>query len=185
LPSIHDLETWAPLLGVTLANDAAGLTAPGAYVAGHVGRRMSGFFSSTGKHLPPFGAVADKLGLHPVTLVQDALEALADAAMDSISYVAEFSPDGRVKLHLITLGPAVESGVNSIGLGSLVLVEGAIPEPWLRTPDPRPRAKPHASVDLDLLERMLHERFPDAIGATDEEITATESRLGLTLPDEL
>ena len=93
MPAIHDLEAWAPLLGVTLANDADGLTAPGSYGAGHVGRRASGFFSSTGKHLPPLAGVADKLGFHPVTLVQDAL---AGAGMDSISYVAQFSPDGRL-----------------------------------------------------------------------------------------
>jgi cell wall assembly regulator SMI1 len=105
--------------------------------------------------------------------------------MDRVSYVVQFSPDGWVELHLITLGPAVEVIAGGIGLGSLVLVEGAVPEPWRRTPDPRPRAKPHASVDLELLERTLRERFPHAIGATDEEIAATESRLGLTLPDEL
>jgi len=187
LPAIHDLVTWAPLLGLMWAGDADGLTSPGVYVAGQVDRRGGFGFSSSHGQLPPLSggaiqAVAGVLGFHPTALIRDAL---TDAGLDSTSYMAQFSPDGSVKLHLITFGPAVEDIAGGIGLGSLVLVEGAVPEPWRRTPAPRPRAKPHASVDLELLERTLRERFPDAIGATDEEITASESRLGLALPDEL
>jgi hypothetical protein len=103
------------------------LGSPGTYVAGHVDRRgLSSFSSSTGHLLPPLSAVGDVFGFHPTASIRDAL---TDAGMDSISYVAQFSPDGRVKLHLITLGPAVEITADLIGLGSLVLVEGAIPEP--------------------------------------------------------
>ena len=40
-------------------------------------------------------------------------------------------------------------------------------------------------MNLALLERTLHERLSDAIGATEAEIAAAGSRLGLTLPDEL
>ncbi|WP_079250916.1 SMI1/KNR4 family protein [Streptomyces amritsarensis] len=42
-----------------------------------------------------------------------------------------------------------------------------------------------ADEDLELLERTLRERLPDAIGATEGEITAVEARLGMPLSDEL
>ncbi|MFC5144625.1 SMI1/KNR4 family protein [Streptomyces aureoversilis] len=67
----------------------------------------------------------------------------------------------------------------------LVLVEGSVPEPWRRLPDPTPEAAPAPSADLELLERTLRGRLPDSIGATDEEVAAAEARLGVTLPDEL
>ena len=185
--AIDDLVTWAPLLGVMWADDAGGLRSPGAYVAGHVEQRGGFGFSTPPGQRPPLSegaiwAVAGPLGLDPIAVIRDAL---TGAGMDRISYVAQFWPGGRVELHLITFGPAVEVTAGGIELGSLVLVEAAVPEPWRRTPAPQPRARPHASVDLDLLERTLRERFPEAIGATADEIAVTESRLGLPLPAEL
>lgn len=38
---------------------------------------------------------------------------------------------------------------------------------------------------MELLERTLRERLPDAVGATEQEITAAEARLGVTFSDEL
>jgi cell wall assembly regulator SMI1 len=110
--------------------------------------------------------------------------ALAEAGADGISFTAEISPTGRTVLYLLTLGPAVEAGIGSYP-GSLLLVEGAVPEPWRRLPEPTPGAVPASSADPALLERTLRERIPDAIGASEEEIAAAEARLGVTLPDEL
>ena len=69
--------------------------------------------------------------------------------------------------------------------GSLILVEGSVPEPWRRLPEPVPGARPARPVDLALLERTLRERLPGAIGATEAEIAAAEARLGVALPAEL
>ncbi|MGW8886306.1 hypothetical protein [Streptomyces sp. NPDC055749] len=38
---------------------------------------------------------------------------------------------------------------------------------------------------MELLEPTLGERMPNAIGATGNEIAASESRLGITQPEEL
>jgi cell wall assembly regulator SMI1 len=185
-PSIRDFETWAPLLALLWAGDQEGLASPGGYVAGHVGRRGFGWGVPPGQRLPLSGGalpvIAAQIGFDPMAWVQ---EALADAGMDGISFVVEFSKGGRAVLDLLEFGPAVEVIAGGIGLGSLVLVEGAVPEPWRRLPVPVRRARPAASVALALLERTLRERLPDAIGATEAEIAAAESRLDLTLPDEL
>ncbi|MFL6054654.1 MAG: SMI1/KNR4 family protein [Actinoallomurus sp.] len=116
-----------------------------------------------------------------VELVQ---RALAEAGADNISFVAEISPTGRTVLYLLTLGAAVEAGLGSYP-GSLLLVEGAVPEPWRRRPDPTPGAVPASSADPALLERTLRERISGVTGATEEEIAAAEARLGVALPDEL
>lgn len=191
--AIDDPTTWLPLLGFLWENDADSLGFPGAYIVGRVDR-FGGFgFSASpgGSALPSrsaFLAVAHGLGPDPIALIRGAL---TDAGMDGISYVAHFSPDGRVELHLLSLPnghPDTGNGITGNGiyaLGPLVLVEGAVPEPWRRAPAPQPGARPHESMDLGLLERMLRERFPGGTGATDEEIAAAESRLGIPLPDEL
>jgi cell wall assembly regulator SMI1 len=88
-------------------------------------------------------------------------------------------------LYLLSLGPAAEPGIGSVYPGCLILVEGSVPEPWRRLPDPVPGARAARSVDLALLERTLRERLPGAIGATDAEIAAAEARLGAALPAEL
>src|SRR5258708_39924789 len=84
-------------------------------------------------------AVAEQTGIDPIALVR---EALADAGMNYISFVVEFPGGGRVVLHLIELGPAVEVTAGGIGLGSLALVEGGLPGLWRPQPPPAPRPQP-------------------------------------------
>jgi cell wall assembly regulator SMI1 len=48
-----------------------------------------------------------------------------------------------------------------------------------------PGATPAPTADPELLERTLRERLPDAIGATEAEITEAETRLGVALPEDL
>ncbi|MEV0344187.1 SMI1/KNR4 family protein [Nonomuraea sp. NPDC050680] len=110
--------------------------------------------------------------------------ALADVGADGISFAAEISPSGRTVLYLLNPSPAVETG-NGPHPGSLILVQGSVPEPWRRLPDSVPGTVPAPSMDLALLERTLRERLPGATGATEAEIAATEARLGVALPDEL
>jgi cell wall assembly regulator SMI1 len=186
VPSVRNFETWAPLLAVMWAIDPDGLASPGTYVAGHVDARGGWGYSSPAQLHQRLAnmvrALAARTGIDPVGLVQDALK---EAAMARISFVVNFFRGGRIVLHLLDFGPAVEVTADGIGLGSLVLVEGALPELWRRQPAPSPRARPAASADPELLERTLRERFPGALGATETEIAAAEARLGLSFPEEL
>ena len=189
MPSIRDFETWMPLLAVM--GGAGGFASPGSYLAGEVDARGGyGWTTPPGQqHLPVenlsvgiIRAVAARTGLDPIALVKDALQ---EAAMARVSFVVSFFTGGRVVLHLFEFGPAVEVVAGGIGLGSLVLVEGAVPELWRRRPSPAPRARPAATADPELLERTLRERLPGAVGATEAEIAAAEARLGILLPEEL
>lgn len=99
------------------------------------------------------------------------VEALKEAGSGGISFVVEAaSPPGRVRLHLIEPSPSVEPGVATAHPGTLLLVDGARPEPVRRLPEPVP--------DVDLLRRTLRERLPDAVGASEDELAAAEARLG-------
>ncbi|MFE4692700.1 SMI1/KNR4 family protein [Streptomyces sp. NPDC056749] len=118
-------------------------------------------------------------------MVERLQEELTRGGVDEITFTADIRPTGRTTLGLIRDCPSVETAPGRHGLGVLVLAEGALPGPWRRLPDPVPSAVAAPSVDLELLDRTLRERLPDSIGVTDEEIAAAETRLGITLPDEL
>ncbi|GAA2311622.1 SMI1/KNR4 family protein [Nonomuraea roseoviolacea subsp. roseoviolacea] len=183
MPSIHDFATWQPLLRLLRAGNAESLAAPGGHVAGRIG--LGGWSVPLPPRRPRPGQA---LQVEDMQDEVDAMErvrgALADAGADGISFVAEIRPTGRTVLHLLDAGPAVEAGMGPYP-GSLILVEGSVPEPWRRGPDPVPGAVPAPSVDTAALERTLRERIPGAVGAIEAEIAATEARLGVTLPDEL
>lgn len=184
MPSIHDFATWVPLLRLVQASNAERLAEPGGYVTGQI-RHGSWSRPVRWPHpLPGRAAQVEDMQdeFDAVKRVQRALT--ADDA-DNVSFMMETAPDGKAVLHLFDAGPAVEPGFTSPYLGALVLVEGAVPEPWRRLPEPAPRAVPAPSADPALLERTLRERLPDAIGATEAEIAAAEARLGVVLPDEL
>jgi cell wall assembly regulator SMI1 len=182
LPSIHDLATWEPLLRLLRAGSAESLAAPGGHVAGRIGR--AGWSVPLPPRFPPPGRALQVEDMQDeFDAVERVQNALADVGADGISFVVEISPNGRTVLSLLVTGPAVEAGLGAYP-GSLLLVEGAVPEPWRRLPDPIPAA-PASSADLALLERTLRERIPGASGATEAEIAAAEARLGVALPDEL
>ncbi|MFG2978808.1 SMI1/KNR4 family protein [Streptomyces sp. NPDC048331] len=182
--SIRDFATWEPVLRLLWAAkaDTAG-TGP-ARVAGRIGR--SGWSLALPHPVPPPGRA---LRTEDVRDELDAVErvraALAEAGVDDVSFSAKIEPTGTTVLRLIGPSPAVETGIGGPHPGALLLVEGALPEPWRRLPDPMPGAGPAPSADLELLERTLRERLPDAIGATEDEIASAEARLGVRLPEEL
>ncbi|MGV9846006.1 SMI1/KNR4 family protein [Streptomyces fungicidicus] len=184
MSQIHDFATWEPLLRLVRDAHAEQLAAPGGCFTGQI--TLGSWTLPAPQPHPMPGRALQVVDMQDqftaVERVQDALR--ADGA-SSVSYMVESAPDGRSLLHVIDLGPAVEHGVVSPFVGALLLVEGAVPEPWRRLPEEVPGATPAPSADPALLERTLRERLPDAIGATEEEIAAAEARLGVTLPDEL
>ncbi|WP_411083834.1 SMI1/KNR4 family protein [Streptomyces sp. cmx-18-6] len=185
--SIHEFATWEPVLRLLWAAKAEG--SPGALpapvrVAGRVGR--DSWTPSLRRRRPSPGRALQSPDMQDeFDAVERVRSALTEAGVDDVSYAAEIEPTGRTVLRVLDPGPAVEPGIGIPHPGALVLVEGALPEPWRRLPEPTPGARPAPSADPESLERTLRERLPDAIGATEQEITAAEARLGVPLPDEL
>ncbi|MDT0461405.1 SMI1/KNR4 family protein [Streptomyces gibsoniae] len=183
MPSIDDFATWAPVLRLLRAAHADSLAVPGGHVTGQIG--IHSWSLHLPRRMPPPGQAAQLADMQDeydaVQLVQ---AALTEAGIEGMSFVAEISPSGHTALDLFGPSPAVEQSFG-VHPGALVLVEDSVPEPWRRLPEPVPGAAPAPSVDLALLERTLRERIPDAVAATEEEIAAAETRLGVTLPNEL
>ncbi|MER5600051.1 SMI1/KNR4 family protein [Streptomyces sp. NPDC002265] len=171
--SLNDFATWAPVLRLLRDNHADGQAARTGPVAGSIGR--DGWSLPLRGRMPESGRAA----------AERVRSALADTGVEEIAFTADISPSGRTELRLLALSPAVDPGIGTPHPGALRLVEGALPQPWRVLPDPAPGAVPAPSADPVLLERTLRERLPDAIGATEAEIAAAESRLGVPLPEEL
>ncbi|TDC62695.1 SMI1/KNR4 family protein [Actinomadura sp. GC306] len=183
MPAIDDFATWEPLLRLLREGDAESLAAPGGHVAGRIGRH--GWSMRLPRRFPPPGRALQTEDMRDEKVaVQQVRSALEQTGIEDLSFVAEISPTGRTVLYLLDTGPAVESGLGPYP-GSLVLVEGSVPEPWRRLPDPAPEAVPAPSADLDLLKRTLEDHFDGVPGATDAEIAAAEQRLGVALPEEI
>ncbi|MET8170406.1 SMI1/KNR4 family protein [Streptomyces sp. NPDC005329] len=182
--SIGDFATWEPVLRLLWAGSEVHHAGRPARVAGRIGRRSWSLNLRT--RLPSPGRAAQVEDIREeVDAVKRVRGALADAGVDDVSFTAEIQPSGEAVLRLLGPSPAVEPGIGTPYPGALILVDGSLPEPWRRLPDPVAGAVPAPSADLKLLERRLREGLPDAVGATEEEITAAEARLGITLPAEL
>ncbi|MFC9930654.1 SMI1/KNR4 family protein [Streptomyces sp. NPDC127190] len=181
--SLHDFATWTPVLRLLRGSAAAGQDAAGLRVAGNIGRHG---WSLPVRHRRRPGRAAQYEDMREeVEAVERVQGALAEAGIGDISFTAQTAPDGRTVLRLLAPSPAVEPGLGRPHPGALVLVEGAVPEPWRRGPEPVPGAVPAPSADVRLLHRTLRERLPGAVGATEEEIAAAEARLCIALPEEL
>ncbi|MGW7332573.1 SMI1/KNR4 family protein [Streptomyces sp. NPDC054840] len=182
--SISDFATWEPVLRLLLAEQAREHGARSVRVAGRIGR--GGWSLALTRRMPPPGRAAQVEDMQEeLDAVKRVQSALAAAGVDDISFSAEIHPTGKTVLRLLGPSPAVEPGIGTPHPGALILVDGSLPEPWRRLPEPVPGAAPAPSADLELLERTLRERLPHAVGATEEEIAAAEARLGVVLPDEL
>ncbi|MFJ9692838.1 SMI1/KNR4 family protein [Kitasatospora sp. NPDC101183] len=172
MSALHAFATWEPLLRLFRAEYADHF----AVAAG----RVTGEISTTGW---------SGIGLRDREALSRAAElvqrSLAGSEAPDVRFAADIEPDGRTTLHVFESSSAVTPEYGFSGLGTIRLVDGAVPEPWRRLPGPTPAAVPAPSADPALLERTLRERLPDAVGATEEEIAAAEERLGVTLPEEL
>jgi cell wall assembly regulator SMI1 len=174
MPALHDFATWAPILH-RIREERPDLHE----WMGGVG---VGAFSLP----PPVG----EPGEYYVSLLDAARPlqaALREAGKDSIEFAVLISTDGRA---VVTASADSASAriVRDLGMntaGHVILVDGAVPEPARREPETFHGLGPAPSADPELLERILRERVPDAVGATDAELTEVEQRLGISLPAEL
>ncbi|MEU0741341.1 SMI1/KNR4 family protein [Streptomyces sp. NPDC006134] len=185
MPSLHDFATWQPLLRLLHVAHAETLSTPGRHVAGQI---SPGAWSVPLPFRPPQPGRASQISdnQEQFDAVGRIVEALEEDGSDGVSFVVEASSaPGDVRLHLIGPGSSVEPGVATAHPGTLLLADGALPEPVRRLPDPVPDAVPAPSADVELLQRTLRERLPDAVGASEGEIAAAEARLGMPLPAEL
>ncbi|MEU7376960.1 SMI1/KNR4 family protein [Streptomyces albidoflavus] len=178
--ALETLATWEPVL--RLLRDGS----PSARRSGHVARHSW----SLGLRRPPLprpGRAARSAGIRAeAEAVEPVRGALVEAGIDGVSFVADLAENGSAVLHLLWPGPGVEYGVRGAYPGALVLVEGALPEPWRRLPDPAPGAVVAPSASPAELARMLRERVPGAgAGTTEAEVAAAGARLGRALPGEL
>jgi cell wall assembly regulator SMI1 len=173
LPALHDFSTWAPFLRAIRRANAGRITRSGLDVAGHVSAHGG------------FGANAS---LGDFEIVHQAVETVRAAATKAgkrdVPFTVHFAPDGRTELRLSGANPAVRHGVGQ-PVDALLLVEGAVPEPWRRLPETFPGTGPAPSADAGLLERTLRARVLGLGGVTEEELAATEARLGIALPEEV
>lgn len=185
MPSLHDFATWQPLLRLLRAEHADTLAAAGGHVAGRIG--PAGWSVPLTRRRPQPGRaaqVSDNQEQHDAIGV--VVEALREEGSGGVSFVVEASASpGTVRLHLIGAGSSLQPGIATAHPGTLLLADGALPEPVRRLPDPVPDAVTAPSADPELLRSTLRERLPDAVGSTREEIAAAEARLGVPLPPEL
>lgn len=185
MSSLRDFTTWQPLLRLLRVAHTETLTAPGGHVAGQI---SPGAWSVPLPHRPPqpWRASQSSDAQEQFDAVGRIVEALKEDGSDGVSFVVEaVSAPGGVRLHLIDLGSSAERGVATAHPGTLLLADGALPEPVRRLPEPVPGAVPAPSANVELLQGTLRERLPDAVGASEEEIAAVEARLGVPLPTEL
>ncbi|MFF9347721.1 SMI1/KNR4 family protein [Streptomyces sp. NPDC014734] len=180
---IHDFATWEPLLRLLRDSNQERLAAPDGQVSGQIS--TDSWSVPVHRPSPPRGRAAQVDDMQAeFDAVERVRSALAEGGAEGVSFVAQIAPGGKAVLHLLDFGPAVQFGTGPYP-GSLVLVEDAVPEPWRRLPEVVAGAAPAPTADPALLERVLRERLPDAVGATEREIAAAEDRLGMPLPEEL
>ena len=181
---MRDFATWEPVLRLLRDSRAKEQAAPSIRMSGRIGRQSWSLPLRRPQPQPGRAAQVEDMR-DELEAVGRVRHALVGAGVDDISFTAEISPAGKTALRLLGPSPAVEPGLGTPHPGALILIEGAVAQPWRCLPDPVPGALPAPSADPALLERTLHERLPDAIGATEAEIAAAEARLGVTLPEEL
>ncbi|PJT51521.1 SMI1/KNR4 family protein, partial [Streptomyces albidoflavus] len=150
--ALEALATWEPVLRLLRDGSSS------ARRSGHVARHSW----SLGLRRPPLPRPGRTARSERIRAEAEAVEpvrgALAEAGVDGVSFVADLAENGSAVLHLLWPGPGVEYGTTGAYPGAVVLVEGALPEPWRRLPDPVPGAVAAPSASPVALERMLRER---------------------------
>lgn len=114
-------------------------------------------------------------------------QALRKADRGSVDFAVRIAYDGRVSITLAAESTTHQvvrvPGINSAG--TLLLVPDCDPAPARQKPAFFPDVRTAPSADPELLEDVLRERMPGAIGASADELADLEERIGRPLPDEL
>ncbi|MFC4909746.1 SMI1/KNR4 family protein [Actinomadura gamaensis] len=181
MPALDDFATWEPLLRVM--RDALGVP-----VGQATGSISTNGWSTALK--PPPTDPERAVRFTPTRATEEAVKPVQavlgdNTVIDEVAFVADFEASGRVVLRWMASLDVPRTSLGPEGPQELILVDGAVAEPWRRLPEPTPHATPSPTADPALLERTLRERLPEAIPATDAEIAAAEARLGFLLPEEL
>ncbi|QNS07851.1 SMI1/KNR4 family protein [Streptomyces xanthii] len=165
---LHDFGTWVPLLRLLRRHGEGRNADTDWYASGRIGA------AEWSLRLEDPAAAYESGAAGPVC------EAVAAAGVEGVTFSVRFTPSGPATLRVMGL-----ERPDAPSPGMLLLVEGAVPEPWRRLPDPAPDAVPAPTADPELLARTIKERMPAAEGASDVQIADAEARLGVPLPDEL
>ncbi|MFT0846914.1 SMI1/KNR4 family protein [Actinomycetaceae bacterium L2_0104] len=116
----------------------------------------------------------DALGVHQALVVIRAGAAIQD----------RYGARGRVDAFVAPAG--VELGLASHQVSVIPLVPGALPTPFRYVPPPEAYDRPVSpKADPRLVAERLWQHVPDAVGASEELISATEAKLGVSLPEEV
>ena len=186
--AVRDFATWEPLLRLIRDKNPETLAFPDSHLQGMISDRS---------HSVPMGSpsvpvkIAERAKWQAETIenakwmqmvVDPVKAALKAEGINSVSFKAQFTPDGHVTLSLMF--PPQRPGQEDRE-AAITRVAGSLPEPYRRLPVPSPAALPHTSADPAALQRLVREQYPHLTGATEEEIAAAEARIGMPLPEEL
>lgn len=194
---LHDWNSWEPL--VDALRDSA---PPGARVSefeGTVGpRSWGGRYSDDGEEEPRrafhralareavSAARAGRTVKGPRERLDAALAALSPLVRPPgvpVHIVAGPNPEDDV-VHVIDLPPHVTRG-HSAPVEDVVLVPGALPAAYRARLAPTTGARSAPSADPAAVARLVREKNPWVAGATQDQLTAAESALGVPLPEEV
>ncbi|WP_031517244.1 SMI1/KNR4 family protein [Streptomyces sp. NRRL F-5123] len=184
MPSLHEFATWEPLLRVLRTDCHEQWGGSAGVVSGQIGPRGWSLPVRMARPTPGRAAQVEDMA-DAFSAVERIQQALREEGWQHVALTAELTLAGPASIRVFAPSPAATAGTGTAAPGALLFVEGAVPEPWRRLPEPAPDARPAASADAELVERTLRERLPDAVPATEEEIVGAERRLGVTLPAEL
>lgn len=175
MPSLHDLETWRPALEAL--RDGAPTEASRSRF---VGSLRAG---SAGGQVIDDGA-GDRQRDRGVAGPKDALlELAAEATPTGVGVVLATQPDGEAGVLLIDRPASISPGLDLVG--DLLLVDGAIPQPYRVQPWPVPPTILPGHIDLDFVKTFVRQRLPQAEGMPEAEIAAYEKEHGIRLPGDL
>jgi hypothetical protein len=149
---LYDFETWAPLLEYLREEEKQGRwdSGPGGLLEGEIDQYGWSMPRLRRRQNPGRAAVEGQWAV-----IRRVADALAETASSCVSFSTQIAPvaptfgrrvtRGRVTLRLHAFSPAERrhSGVNYEYFPRVViLVGGAVPEPWRHEPDPVPGAGP-------------------------------------------
>ncbi|GAA3234236.1 SMI1/KNR4 family protein [Dactylosporangium siamense] len=176
---LHDPDAWRPFVAALLRS-----APPGVRETEFVGTLSPGGFGGSTVH--DGDRQLSGLDLDRGDRPMDALRPLAkltDGREVAIRVVARSAGDGLVSV--VAAAPQVTFGMGNPVLEALLLVPGADPEPFRRTPVHHDGVAVSPDADAAAVTALVRELLPDAQPASPAALAEAESRLGAALPDDV